>query len=51
MTLKDISRVLGYADCNSFRRAFRRWSGRTPPQYRTHGGRSALAGPSEHAAR
>jgi AraC-like DNA-binding protein len=51
MPLKDISRVLGYADCNSFRRAFRRWSGRTPPQYRTHGGRSALAGSSVEASR
>jgi AraC-like DNA-binding protein len=29
-----ISVALGYADANSFRRAFRRWASRTPAQYR-----------------
>jgi AraC-like DNA-binding protein len=38
-----ISAALGYADVNSFRRAFRRWASRTPAQYRVSRGRPERA--------
>lgn len=37
----SISAALGYSDVNSFRRAFQRWAGRTPAQYRVARGRPA----------
>jgi AraC-like DNA-binding protein len=38
-SVPTISAALGYADVNSFRRAFRRWASRTPAQYRVSRGR------------
>jgi AraC-like DNA-binding protein len=35
MTLEDIAESLGYSDAANLRRAFRRWTGRTPQDYRT----------------
>lgn len=34
MSVGDIAQSLGYADTSSFNRAFRRWSGRSPTQWR-----------------
>lgn len=34
MTVADIAQALGYADARSFRRAFQRWSGVGPAQFR-----------------
>jgi AraC-like DNA-binding protein len=31
---EDVAEVLGYADSRSFRRAFERWTGETPAQFR-----------------
>jgi AraC-like DNA-binding protein len=35
MTIEDIAESLGYSDAANFRRAFRRWTNRTPQEYRT----------------
>lgn len=32
--LKDIAQELGYRDCANFNRAFRRWAGISPSEYR-----------------
>ncbi len=34
MSLADIAHVLGYSDYQKFSRAFKRWNGKTPRQYR-----------------
>lgn len=34
LTLDDIAAALGFSDANSFRHAFKRWSGRTPSEIR-----------------
>jgi AraC-like DNA-binding protein len=34
MTIEDIAESLGYSDAANFRRAFRRWTNRTPQEYR-----------------
>jgi AraC-like DNA-binding protein len=34
MTLEQVSRQLGFGDIRSFRRAFKRWTGRTPTEIR-----------------
>ncbi|HEY4119101.1 MAG TPA: AraC family transcriptional regulator [Byssovorax sp.] len=34
-TLSDLAFLAGFADTTTFHRAFRRWTGRTPSQYRT----------------
>ena len=42
LSLNEISYLLGFADSSSFGRAFKRWTGRTPQDYReqppSHGG-------------
>jgi AraC-like DNA-binding protein len=35
MTIEDIAESLGFSDAANFRRAFRRWTDRTPQEYRT----------------
>lgn len=44
LTLAEISALLGYTDQSAFSRAFRRWSGISPLQWR----KAALAGPASH---
>jgi AraC-like DNA-binding protein len=39
--LDDVASVLGYAEQSSFGRAFKRWTGLTPRQYRQHVGARA----------
>jgi len=34
MDIKEISYLLGYGDPSAFVKAFRRWTGQTPSQYR-----------------
>jgi AraC-like DNA-binding protein len=34
LSMDDIAAALGYGDANSFRQAFRRWSGKSPTEYR-----------------
>jgi len=34
MTIEQVSRQLGFRDIRGFRRAFRRWTGRTPSEFR-----------------
>jgi AraC-like DNA-binding protein len=36
LTLAEIAFVLGYSDVTPFHRAFRRWTGTTPDDYRSH---------------
>ncbi|HKP59832.1 MAG TPA: helix-turn-helix domain-containing protein [Polyangiales bacterium] len=35
LTIEDIAFLLGFAECPPFVRAFKRWSGHTPLEYRT----------------
>jgi AraC-like DNA-binding protein len=46
MTLSEIASTLGYAEASAFLRAFRRWSGRTPQQWRSANSRGR---PAKHA--
>jgi AraC-like DNA-binding protein len=34
LSMEDIAAALGFSDANSFRQAFRRWSGKSPTEYR-----------------
>ncbi len=34
LSIEDIAAALGFSDANSFRQAFRRWSGKSPTDYR-----------------
>lgn len=34
LSVEDIAAALGFSDANSFRQAFRRWSGKSPTEYR-----------------
>ena len=34
LSMEDIAEALGFSDANSFRQAFRRWSGKSPSEYR-----------------
>lgn len=34
LSMEDIAEALGFSDANSFRQAFRRWSGKSPTEYR-----------------
>jgi AraC-like DNA-binding protein len=35
LSMEDIAEALGFSDANSFRQAFRRWSGKSPAVYRS----------------
>lgn len=37
MSVASVARLAGYADCRSFRRAFRRWTDVTPSEFREGG--------------
>jgi AraC-like DNA-binding protein len=41
--LKAIAAELGFSDQSTFQRAFKRWTGLTPAQYRERGGDAALS--------
>ncbi|HET6181195.1 MAG TPA: AraC family transcriptional regulator ligand-binding domain-containing protein [Candidatus Sulfotelmatobacter sp.] len=45
LPIAEVSYLVGYAEPSNFHRAFRRWTGQTPTQWRTHGPTSTLAGP------
>jgi transcriptional regulator GlxA family with amidase domain len=34
LSMDDIGAALGFSDANSFRQAFRRWSGKSPTEFR-----------------
>lgn len=36
MTVSQVAQALGYSDARAFRRAFKRWSGRLPTEFRRH---------------
>ena len=42
LTLQSIAHALGFSDCSTFHRAFKRWSGSTPAEYRARAQRTAL---------
>jgi AraC-like DNA-binding protein len=48
MNLSQIADALGYADAANFTRAFKRWTGSSPSQYRSAPTRSAST-PAERA--
>jgi AraC-like DNA-binding protein len=45
IALAEIGYLLGFADQTAFHRAFKRWTGRTPKQARTHATRARPASP------
>lgn len=44
LSLLDIAYLLGFSEQSAFQRAFKRWTGVTPGEYRRHGGRRDHAG-------
>ena len=34
LTINEISYMLGFTDCSNFARSFKRWTGKTPRQFR-----------------
>ena len=42
MPIAEIARRVGYVNAGAFARAFRKWTGRSPTDYRAHG--PAVAG-------
>lgn len=49
-TMTQVADAVGYSDARAFRRAFKRWSGMLPGQFRATGGTDAAPGPSEPTA-
>lgn len=45
MALAEIAYLLGFGDQSAFTRAFKRWTGRTPREARSHPVRTSAASP------
>jgi AraC-like DNA-binding protein len=46
MSISEVAYALGYSDPSAFNKAFRRWTGRAPHEYRRHGARASPSFPS-----
>ncbi|MBT6584015.1 MAG: helix-turn-helix transcriptional regulator, partial [Gammaproteobacteria bacterium] len=34
LTINEVAYMLGFSDCSNFARSFRRWTGKSPTEYR-----------------